>query len=429
MAATIHQLFPQPAAIGGFLRVGHTGQRKLEELHAAGRLHFNRFVFDAAYVGGQIDLLKALKASGCEIVLDPNFAEMSLHGKFGQAVSRLPWANSGALWKASDFGPGSNSNPARLIAEFAIRYGAQVVLAPSHLAEAVDDSWWAVDRRLCEALRFELDRHGGSGIAIDHQIITTNAVLKDPVGRAQMASAVSDLPVQNVWLKIAGFGANATGAGARAYIESVRQLHGIGRPFVADAVGGFAGLAAAAFGAVSGISHGVCQREKFVASEWKRPRSGGGGGAETRIYIQDLDRYLDEAQFDIAIAANGGKSRFGCTDADCCRSIEEQVNYFEAHMLTQRSRQLEELSRINEFRRAEHLLLHHIDPAIRSARRCAKLKFSDDKVATVVVSARDRLIRLREALGDLHGKDMMPTQSRALFFRGGAGSISAVIGR
>ena len=54
---------------------GHTGQRKLEELHAAGRLHFNRFVFDAAYVGGQIDLLKALKASGCEIVLDPNFAE------------------------------------------------------------------------------------------------------------------------------------------------------------------------------------------------------------------------------------------------------------------------------------------------------------------------------------------------------------------
>ena len=106
---------------------------------------------------------------------------------------------------------------------------------------------------MCEALRFELDRHGGSGIAIDHQIITTNAVLKDPVGRAQMASAVSDLPVQNVWLKIAGFGANATGAGARAYIEFVRQLHGIGRPFVADfAVGGFAGLAAAAFGAVSG---------------------------------------------------------------------------------------------------------------------------------------------------------------------------------
>jgi hypothetical protein len=71
MLATVHVLHPQPSAICGYLRVGHTGHRRLEALHAAGTLKFNRFVFDAAHIDEQIVLLKALKASGCEVVLDP----------------------------------------------------------------------------------------------------------------------------------------------------------------------------------------------------------------------------------------------------------------------------------------------------------------------------------------------------------------------
>jgi hypothetical protein len=62
MLATVHVLHPPPSLIGGFLRVGHTGHRKLAALHAAGKLSFNQFVFDAAHVGEQIVLLRALKA-------------------------------------------------------------------------------------------------------------------------------------------------------------------------------------------------------------------------------------------------------------------------------------------------------------------------------------------------------------------------------
>lgn len=58
MTAKIHALHPQAAPLSGFLRAGHTGHRKLEALHAAGRFPHQRVVFDAAHIGEQQDLLK-----------------------------------------------------------------------------------------------------------------------------------------------------------------------------------------------------------------------------------------------------------------------------------------------------------------------------------------------------------------------------------
>lgn len=45
MAAKVHILHPHSPPIGGFLRVEHTGHRKLEAVHAAGR--FPKAVNDA----------------------------------------------------------------------------------------------------------------------------------------------------------------------------------------------------------------------------------------------------------------------------------------------------------------------------------------------------------------------------------------------
>jgi Fe2+ transport system protein B len=101
MAASVHQLHPPSPPFAGFLRVGHTGQRKLEALHAAGRLPYRRVVFDAAHLGQQLGLLTRLKASGCEIVLDLNFAEMATEGGFRSGASRLPWGESGATLAAT----------------------------------------------------------------------------------------------------------------------------------------------------------------------------------------------------------------------------------------------------------------------------------------------------------------------------------------
>jgi hypothetical protein len=74
MTDTLHYLHPRSQSFIGFLRIGHTGHRKLEALLASGRLPFGRMVFDAAYIGGQKELLGALSAAGREIVLDSNNA-------------------------------------------------------------------------------------------------------------------------------------------------------------------------------------------------------------------------------------------------------------------------------------------------------------------------------------------------------------------
>ena len=165
MVATIRQLHPPSPALAGFLRVGHTWQKKLEALDAAGRLPYRRVVFDAAYAANQIGLLERLRASGCEIVLDPNFAEMANRGSLPIVGWPPILGKPGeAVWSPDDFGPKQNSNLARLIAEFAVQIRVKVVLTPAHLLETVDNRWRDIDLSFCEMLRLELDRVGCHGV-------------------------------------------------------------------------------------------------------------------------------------------------------------------------------------------------------------------------------------------------------------------------
>lgn len=430
MPATLHVLRPQSPPVAGYLRVGHTGHRKLLELQAAGRFPFRRIVFDAAHLGEQIELAKALKASGCEVVLDPNFAEMATAGRFhSSALQKLPWANLGRPWQASDFSHGRNDDSAKSIAEFAVKADVHALLAPTHLIENVNDEWRSIDLHLCEALRYELDRCGGSHIAIDYQLITTSIFLKDGDNRTALLDDIRGMPIQNVWIRASGFGATATGAGTRQFIESVRVFHGIGRPLIADMAGGFAGLAAVAFGAVAGIGHGVGQKESFKATDWKTAPSKGGGGS-ARAYVHELDRYFKEEQLNEIFQAKGGRSRFGCNDSRCCpHGSEDMIENPHAHFLTQRHRQRDDLSTVPEGRRAEHFLLRHLDPAVRSARHAVRLKITDESVFALVEQAKKRMVRLRDALADLDAKGPPETRSRSPVFRGGVRNISAALGR
>jgi|SRR5208337_1959157 len=199
------------------------------------------------------------------------------------------------------------------------------------------------------------------------------------------------------------------------------------RPLVADMAGGFAALGAAAFGAVAGISHGVGQKESFKASDWRTPPSGG-GGASARAYVHELDRYFKEDQLKAIFDTKGGRSRFGCNDTNCClHGSEDMIESSHAHFLTQRHQQLQDLSSVPELRRADHFLLRQLDPAIRSARHAVRLKIGDGKVLEALEGAKVRLVRLRDALADLHETTKCETRSHALNFRGGAKGLSAVI--
>lgn len=428
MAATVHLLHSAPAPIEGFLRVGHTGHRKLEALLASNRLKFQRFVFDAGHIDEQVELSKALKTSGCEIVLDPNFAEMATAGRYGSSISKLPWGNADRPWEPSDFSRVRNVDTAKAVAEFAVKHGVNAVLAPTNLIESIPSAWTIIDLRLCEQLRHELDRLGGTNIAIDYQLITSNTLLKDGPSRDVLITSLRDLPIENIWIRASGFGAGSTGAATRSFIESMRLLHELGRPLIADYAGGLSGLASAAFGAVGAMSYGVGQKESFRVGEWKRPSSGGGGSGK-RIYIPELDRSFKQEQLTALFEVKGARSRFACNDASCCKhGVEDMVEHPHVHFITQRSRQIDNLSKVPESRRAEHFLLHHLDPPIRSARNGARLKIADEVLSNALAEAKKRLVHLRDPLGDLHAQEENATRPRAPRFRGGKGETKAATG-
>ncbi len=427
MVASVHVLHASPPEIGGFLRVGHTGHRKLEALLAANRLYFRQFVFDAAHISEQIELVKSLRGSGCEIVLDPNTAETAALGRFNSSVSKLPWGNPDRPWQPSDFGKGRNVDTAKAIAEFAMKYSVDAVLTPAHFVNSLPNGWTTVDLKLCEELRSELDRSGGKGVALDFQIIATNTLLRDTASRELLIASVRHLPIENVWIRASGFGATATGAATRSFMESVRHFHDLQRPLIADYTGGLSGLAAAAFGVVGGMSHGVGQKETFRASGLNTPTKPGERKGSTKwIYVPELDRSFKQEQLGSLFGVRGARSRFGCNDSNCCpNGPEDMIENPHIHFITQRSRQLADLSNVPELRRAEHLLLRHLDPAVRAARLASRLHPDDEALVKAMLASKKRLVNLRDALGDLHATDSSATRSSVPTFRGKFKNLSS----
>jgi hypothetical protein len=428
--SNVHILHPSSPPLAGYLRVGHTGHHKLEALHAADRLSFSRLVFDAAYVVGQADFLRAQKAAGREIVIDLNVAETAMPGRFGSAAGKLPWGNPDRPWTPGDFGATRNDDFAKRFAQFIATIGPSAVLAPVHVADG--DDWRSIDIRATERLRIELDRVGAKDVAIDHLIIIGAREFRDSEKRGAALAGLGDLPVQNLWVRISGFGATSTGARTRHVIEAARSVQDLSLPLVLDMAGGFAGLSALAFGAFGGISHGAGQRESFDLAQWRKLPNGKGGGTSFRVYVPDLDRYLTEEQLRAFFAVRGTKARFACVDSSCCSHHEDMLENGHAHFITQRSRQLDVISKIPPLRRAENFLLRQLDPAVRSTKQASKLKFGDEGVQKLVVDAKSRLTRLRDALGALHETDgvAVPISASPLFrgTRPGSGGMSVIQG-
>jgi hypothetical protein len=172
-------LHPDRPRLGQFIRVGQTGHRQLEALLESGRLPVDRVVLAASAVGRQIELASSLRRRRVELVLDTDVAELSVVGRFEGAVGQAPWAQSRPL-QTRDF---DNPRIASEIARFAVQYGFQAVLAPTHFLGHGGDSWLQVDGDACQQLRIALDTEGGRGIAIDYEIIMPYQSLRDDAYR------------------------------------------------------------------------------------------------------------------------------------------------------------------------------------------------------------------------------------------------------
>lgn len=283
----------KPREIAQFMRVGFLEHVRCEHLLSAGKLSARRFVIEAANFERQAALIRSLKDENAEIVLDTNAAELSTKGRFSSSVKAAPWAVEDRPLDPLDFLPGTNRSVIDPIARFAVEKKVAAVMAPSHFLGDEQDHWLDVDRRSCEELRISLDRLGGDHIAIDYPLIVSYSQFRDPKFQARVLAALQDLPFDYLWLRVASFGADATAAGIERYIRAMFVFHGLGRPVIADQLGGLASLAVSAFGASSGFAHGAEGKERFSVSGWINPRKkkGGGRGGKT-IYVEGLDRRL-----------------------------------------------------------------------------------------------------------------------------------------
>ena len=416
-------LHPHQPLLAGYLRVGHDGHRRLQHMHNVGRLKYKRFVFDAAHIESQTELLKALQAAGCEIVLDTNFSEMFFGGKQGSSITKLPWANRDRPWQPTDFKLRRNFDVARQIAEFATKHSANSIIAPSHVIESATVDTSSFDRVICESLRVQLDNLGQKDIKIDFQLSLAAGVLGDQVSRQSLIAGLSELPIDNLWLRIENFGATSTGAAVQKVINFAKDFHDCGKPLVADYVGGLAGLATLSFGTAGGLCHGIGIKEKFDLSHWKNKPTGGGGN--NYVYVAELDKKFKPTQLQQFLEARGSKSKFSCNDQECCAHANDMIDRHDEHFITQRSKQLQDLAVFPADKRTDHFLLNHVGAAVRMGELSAKLKIEDEALKKALKENKKRLQRMQEALMTVAQGNL--SFSKVPAFRGGKNKINAVM--
>lgn len=426
MAENVFYLHAHPEPIRHYLRLGTSGHRQLEALLASGQMPVESIVVEAAAFERQSDLVTALREDGRELILDPNTAELSAIGRCSGVAKSAPWAMSDGVLKPEHFIQGSNQDVIGSIARFTVRNRFHAVHAPTHFLNDSTDPWFVTDRESCSALRKALDAEGGKGIAIDYVLTISYASLRDPVQRRAFIAGLSNLPFENLWLRVSGFGADASPMGVRRYIAAVMDFQRVGRPIIADGVGGLAALAIGAFGATGGVAHGVSEKERFDASDWHRPPRSSGGGREKRLLVSGLDRLLSVKQIATLMAAPGARRLLSCSDSSCCaHGYDDTLKNPKGHYLYQRTKQLMRLSKVPESLRARDFLDVDLASAARTARQAAKLKVADEKLGDLLHRTSERMERMQAVLADLHKTVGNAARSATPRRRRGGSSASA----
>ena len=271
---TLSQTGALRTPLGHAIRTGEASYQKLEHLHAEGRLPARAAIIDASKARFQGEFIRSLRESGADVTLDPKVAELSEIGKFRGLAKGAPWAveDSRRPLEPDDFELGSDSDLFGKIARLTVELGMTSVMSPTHyLRPGVDNVWLPIDCRSVALLRDALDREGGRHVAIDYPLILPHTRLLDEQYLPRILSALRGLPVDNLVLRLSGFGADSGPLTVKRTLTAIQELHDLEYPILLDYVGGLVGLGALAFGIVSGIAHGIGERDRFDARSWHKP--------------------------------------------------------------------------------------------------------------------------------------------------------------
>lgn len=391
-----------PRRIAHAVRIGFSEHNQAEHLLGSNKLPAERFVIEAANAERHKNLLRTLRDRGMEIVLDTNVAELSVPGRFSGSMKDAPWSRGDRMLDVDDVVAGTNRSVIEHIARFAVEKGFTAVLSPSHYLADASTNWFPVDLRAAEALRTALDREGGQHIAIDYALIISYAQLRDPDFRARASAGIANMPNGHLWVRTAGFGADASPTGISRYIEALRSFHFLDRPIIADYVAGLAGLAACAFGASSGFSSGIESKQRLDAGGWLKPAQKSGGSGGKRIFLPNLDRTLSvEEARRLFEDAKTSRQFLGCRDVGCCGDIDKMLNNPEAHRMVQQGRTIDVLSSTPESVRSDEFI-KHVDQRVREAQRATRLKKAGADMHNILMKSAKRLEGIEDQLKGLH---------------------------
>ena len=412
---TLHDL---NRSCGHYLRLGHTNHRLVEQLCSASSFPIKRAVIDAPHMEKQSELIATLRSSGVELVLDTKAAELATPGGYTTKARELPWAHSDRHHITDDFSYGELRTFADEITEFVGKSNVSAVLAPTRILNGPQDTWLTIDIKTCEALRYSLDRAGCNNVSIDYPlIIPYQNSLADEARRNAYIRALGNLPIENVWLRIAGFHAGQAAAGVRKYINAARDFTRLDKPLIADCIGRYPALALLAFGAVGAICHGISVNESYRPSHLKRANEGPGGPPK-RIYLSNLDLSLkiDEARY--LLEVKGAKSKLMCNDPLCCP--DHTVRAFgspDRHFIIQRAKQIRELNAVPTLRRPTHFIEQFVRPAGEVARSVHNLGISKKSIREKVEKCYKSHRNLAEVLSDLNQTEENPVRLRIPNYR------------
>lgn len=390
----------EPPRIAHYLRVGHREHVLADRMRAEGRIALTGIIFDGCSVEAQRSTLADFRADRHQLILDTNVAEQSVKGLYAKSYSDAPWASKDAPLSWEEFRPGGNRYVIEPISRFAISNGFHSILSPTHYLGDIEMKWFETDLKSCERLRVALDREGGHSVDINYPLILDNAQIKSPQFVKKAVLALADMPISALWLRVAGFGRDATGAGIDKMARAVLGFHDLNIPIVMDRVGGLPAHALASLGIASGYANGLKGRDYFRTYGWLKPiSSGGGGGNERHIFVSGLDRRIKVSEMRrVFESSTTARSVYGCLNPECCASIDVMLREPEAHHLGEQSRILTNLSAVPEGQRAEHFLVRHLEGKRRTAARAQRLKKVPEEFRKNAENASIRLNRMKDSL-------------------------------
>ncbi len=232
--------------------------------------------------------------------------------------------------------------------------------------------------------------------------------------------ALEGLPFDNLILRLSGFGSNAGPLTVKRALIAIKALHGLGYPVLLDHVGGVVGLSALAFGIISGIAHGIGERDRFNARDWhKHPKEREDGapfGRPVYVPLPGLDKAFRAKDLERIASATGGRRLVACPDRGCCpRGLESMLQNPGAHIARQQFAMIDRLGSVPDTRRIDHFLDFDLRGAERTARDLARLNTGDEKLNGALMKARkriDRMARMYETLAERERGTPLPMRRR-----------------